>query len=351
MSQMWQYLREGAGVWFHQRATTSSEGTVKQYYENLNRSTLSKELVDVLGKLLDNHEHPRDIFKQHAVTDEDGVLHWEEDSFKKWVTTSQRLSVLSGFIPTLWRIFVYFAGYPFTEFILNDSEEPALHHQRIDENGFVVAYNLLGLRGVELVGSTKDAWTPGGSIEKSWSQKYPRLASLMINSLRIFSTEGDERFQGLDSANLTKNAEKQLMDAIALTQPEPYMSGLSFEQDLREVARRLLANNAMPNYENNSSFTVSKYDLQTFIQLFLLLRIGSAPWRRGLILHHNIKRCGDVEKPPFVYDKEEILLSARLANALIQHALGNVDSITWQSFESVYKTYVRILASVWKNSC
>lgn len=328
MFQMWQYLREGAGVWFHQRATTSSEGTVKQYYENLNRSTLSKELVDVLGKLLDNHEHPRDIFKQHAVTDEDGVLHWEEDSFKKWVTTNQRLSVLSGFVPTLWHIFVYFAGYPFTEFILNDSEEPALHHQRIDENGFVVAYNLLGLRGVELVGSTKDAWTPGGSIEKSWSQKYARLASLMINSLRIFPTEGDERFQGLDSASLTKNAEKQLMDAIALTQPEPYMSGLSFEQDLREVARRLLANNAVPNYEKNSSFTMSKYDLQTFIQLFLLLRIGSAPWRRGLILHHNIKRCGDVEKPPFVYDAEEILLSARLANALIQHALGNVDSIT-----------------------
>jgi hypothetical protein len=149
MFQMWQYLREGAGVWFHQRATTSSEGTVKQYYENLNRSTLSKELVDVLGKLLNNHEHQRDIFKQHAVTVEDGVLHWEEDSFKKWVTTNQRLSVLNGFVPTLWYIFVYFAGYPFTEFILNDSEEPALHHQRIDENGFVVAYNLLGLRGVE----------------------------------------------------------------------------------------------------------------------------------------------------------------------------------------------------------
>jgi hypothetical protein len=173
----------------------------------------------------------------------------------------------------------------------------------------------------------------------------------MTNSLRIFPTEGDERFQGLDSASLTKNAEKQLMDAIALTQPEPCMSSLSFEQDLREVARRLLANNAVLNYEKNSSFTVSKYDLQTFIQLFLLLRIGSAPWIRGLILHHNIKRCGDVEKPPFVYDEEEILLSARLANALIQHALGNVDSITWQSFESVYKTYVRILASVWKNSC
>jgi hypothetical protein len=204
---------------------------------------------------------------------------------------------------------------------------------------------------LELVGSTKDAWTQGGSIEKSWSQKYPRLASLTFNSLRIFSTEGDERFQGLDSANLTENAEKQLMDAIALTQPEPYMSGLSFEQDLREVARRLLANNAAPNYEKNSSFTVSKHDLQTFVQLFLLLRIRSAPWRRGLILHHNVKRCGDVEKPPFLYNEEEILLSARLENALVQHTLGNVDSITWQSFESAYKTYVRVLASLWKNSC
>jgi hypothetical protein len=79
----------------------SSEGTVKQYYENLNRSTLSKELAGVLGKSLDSHDYLRDIFKQHAVTDEDGVLHWEEDSFKKWVTTNQRLSVLSAFVPTL----------------------------------------------------------------------------------------------------------------------------------------------------------------------------------------------------------------------------------------------------------
>ena len=347
---MWQYLREGVGVWFYQRATRSSEETVKQYYQNITRSTHSKELVDVLGKLLGNHEHPRDIFKQHAVTDEDGVLHWEEDSFKKWVTTNQRLSVLSVFVPTLWRIFVYFAGYPFTKLILHDSEVPALHHQRIIEGGFVLAYNLLGLRGVELVGSTKDTWTPGGNIETSWSQKYPRLASLMFNSLRIFSTEGGERFQGLDSANFTENAEKQLMDAIALTQPEPYMSGLSFEQDLREVARQLLSNNAVPNYEKNSSFTVTKHDLQTFVQLFLLLRIRSAPWRRGLVLHYNVKRCRDVEKPLFVYDEEEILLSARLANALIQHTLGNIDSITWQSFEGVYKTYVRVLASVWKNS-
>ena len=167
----WQYLREGVGVWFHQRATTLSEETVRQYYENLNRSTLSKELVAVLGKLLGNHEHPRGIFKLHAVTNEDGVLHWEEDSFKKWVITNQRLSVLSVFVPALWRIFVYFALYPFTERILHDSEGPALHHQRIDEDGFVLAYSLLGLRGVELVGSTKDACTPRGSIEKSWSKK------------------------------------------------------------------------------------------------------------------------------------------------------------------------------------
>jgi hypothetical protein len=30
---------------------------------------------EVLGKLVDNHEHLRDIFKQEAVTDVDGVLH------------------------------------------------------------------------------------------------------------------------------------------------------------------------------------------------------------------------------------------------------------------------------------
>jgi len=83
--------------------------------------------VDVLGKLLDNHEHPRGIFKQHAATDEDGVLHWEEDSFRKWVTTNQRLSVLR-------RLCTYTLAYlrlrgldiPLLSSCLNDSEGPAL---------------------------------------------------------------------------------------------------------------------------------------------------------------------------------------------------------------------------------
>ena len=286
------------------------------------------------------------------MTDEDGVLHWEEDSFKKWVTKNQRLSVLSAFIPTLWRIFVYFARYPFAEPILHDSEGLSLHRQCIDKDGFIMAYSLLGLRGVEIVGSTKGGCTPGASIEKRWSEKYPRLSTLMFNSLRRFSTEGAEHFQRLDSADFTENAEKQLVDAIVLTQPEPYDQGLSFEPELREVARQLLASNAALNHQKSISFTVLKDDLQTFIQLFLLMRMGDAPWRSGLTLYLNVKRCGDVERPPFVNDEEEILLSARLANALIQHTLGDVDStLTWQSFETVFKAYVRVFPFLWKNSC
>lgn len=234
------------------------------------------------------------------------------------------------------------AGFPFTELILNDFEGPAPEHKRIDEDGFVRAYHLLALGGVELLGNAKDDFTPRGSVEKSWSQKSSRLASLMFSGLKVSSTEVNERFQGLINANLSDHAEEQLMNVIVLTQPAPYMTGLSFEQELKEVARRLLTDNVAPNYDKTSSFAVPKHDLQTFIQLFLLLRIGNAPWARGLILYQTVQMCGDIEKPAFVSDQEEILLSARLANALIQHTLGNVDSITWQSFETVYMAYVRI---------
>jgi hypothetical protein len=343
---MWRNFLAPVGIWSHQQYTKASEKTIKQYYEDVNRSKLSKDLVDVLEKLVDNHEHLRDIFKQDAVTDENGVLYWEEDSFKKWITTNQPLSVISAFIPTLWRVFVYFAGFPFTELILNDFEGQAPQHQRIDEDGFVRAYILLALSGVELLGNTKDGWTPRWNVEKSWSQKSPRLASLMFDGLKISSTEVDERSQGLISANLTDHSEEQLMNAIALTQPVPYMAGLSFEQELRKVARRLLTDNIVPNHDETSSFAVSKHDLQTFIQLFLLLRIGNSPWRRGLILYETVQICGDIEKPAFVSDQEEILLAARLADALIQHILGNVDSITRKSFETVYMAYVRILAYI-----
>jgi hypothetical protein len=132
--------------------TKRSEKSIKQYYEDVNRSTLSKELLEVLGRLVDNHEHLRDIFKKEAVTDKEGVLILDEDSFNKWVTTNQPLSVISRFstfIPTLWRVFLYFAGFPFPELILNGSEGPTLQYQCIDEGGFVRAYSLLALRGVE----------------------------------------------------------------------------------------------------------------------------------------------------------------------------------------------------------
>lgn len=342
MAQMWQNILAPVGIWFHQRFTDSSEKTIKQYYEDVKRSTLLKDLVNVLPKLVDNHERLRDIFKQNAVTNGDGVPHWEEDSFKEWVTTNQPLPVISAFMPTLWRVFVYFAGFPFSELIFDDFEGPTPQHQRIDEDGFVRAYNLLASKGVELLGNTKDGWTPRGDIEKSWSQKSPRLALLMFDGLKISSTEVDERHQGLINAYLNNHAEKQLMAAIALTQPVPYMTGLSFEQELRGVARRLLADNVAPNYNKPYSFTVSKQGLLTFIQLFLLLRFENAPWKRRSMLQQTTQTCGDIEKLVFVSDQEEILLSARLANVLIQHKLGNIDSITWQSFEILYMAYVRI---------
>ena len=320
----------------------SSEKTIKQYYEDVKRSTLLEDLVNLLPKLVDIHERARDIFKQNAVTNDDGVLHWKEDSFKEWVTTNQPLPVISAFIPTLWRVFVYFAGFPFSERIFDDLQGPNPEHQRIDEESFVRAYSLLALKGVELLGNTQDGWTPKGNVEKSWSQKSPRLALLMFDGLKISSTEVDERHQGLITANSTNHAEEHIMAAIALTQPVPYMPGLSFEQELRGFAKRLLADNVTSNYNKPYSFTVSKQDLQTFTQLFLLLRFGNAPSKRGSMLQQTTQTCGDSEKLVLMSDQEEILLSARLANALIQHMLGNIDSITWQSFEILNTAYVRI---------
>jgi hypothetical protein len=305
MSQMLEFLNP-VGIWFFQRSTKRSEKTIKQYYENVDRSRLSKELVEVLGRLVDNHEHARDIFKQKAVTDKDSVLHWDEDSFKKWVTADQPLPVISTFIPTLWRIFVYFAGFPFTEHIYNDSEGSTPQQPRIDEDGFVQAYRLLALGGVEVLGNFRNGWTLRGSVEKSWPQKSPRLASLMFDSLKIPSTELDERSQGLVNANLKDRAEKQLMDAIALTQPVPYFTGLSWGKELRKVAGRMRSDNVTPSYNEPSSLAVSRNDLQTFIQLILLLRIGNDPWTRRLIQYRRFQVCKYIEKLDFVSNQEEI---------------------------------------------
>jgi hypothetical protein len=194
--------------------TKRFQKTIKQYYENVNRSTLSKELVEVLGKLVDNHEHLRDISKQEAVTDNVVVLYWDEDSFKKWVTTNQPLSVISTLIPTLWRVFLYFAGFPFTEPIFNDSERLAPQHHA---SSFVRAYSLLASRRSNCEERPKTISTPSGDVEKSWSQQSPRFAPLMFDSLKILSMELEQRSQGLINANLTERVEEQLRTSWTIT--------------------------------------------------------------------------------------------------------------------------------------
>jgi hypothetical protein len=338
MSQSWRNILAPAGVWIHQRLTASSEKTIEQYYEDLTKSKLSTDLIVSLEKLESSQQHLRAIFKKYSVSDRDGKPHWQQDRFKQWMTRNQPHQVINAFIPKLWHIFVYFAGFPFTERILCDSETS---DQCITEDGFVQAYILLSLRGVEILGNTKDGWTPKGAVENTWSQKSPRLVTLLFDGLK----EEDQRSQGLINRDPANHAEEQLMNAIVLTQPAPHMAGLSFEKDLRGAARRLLMDNVAPSYNKPASLAVPRDDLHTFIQLSLLLRLSDSPWKRGLILHDTTRICGDIEHLGLVTDEEEITLSIRLSRAITKHGLGDVASISRQSFDSFCEVYVCISTS------
>ncbi|KAL5325920.1 hypothetical protein ACEPPN_007055 [Leptodophora sp. 'Broadleaf-Isolate-01'] len=345
MSQIRRFFTEGIGTLLHQRAWDSSERALKEYYDDLTRSTLSTELMDALGKLNDDehHNHSKRIFQQHAIANDDGLLQWDEDCLKKWIMTTERAAALGAFIPTLWRVFVYFAGYPWIENMPTDSGRPESYHEHIDEDGFILAYNLLPLRGVELV----------GRIEKSWAAKYPRLASLMFNSLGTFSAEEEEQSREFNTTGRMETIEKQLIDVITLTRPEPYISVVSHEEDLKQVARRLLLN-AAPRQEKISSIALLRLDLQILLQLVLLLRINNTSWRCGLIYYMDVKRSGDIERPFFVNSGEEASYSARLAKALIQYTLKDAQSISWKYFEEFCRACPNILLrfyELWTSIC
>ncbi|KAH9218609.1 hypothetical protein DL95DRAFT_385278, partial [Leptodontidium sp. 2 PMI_412] len=257
--------------------------------------------------------------------------------------TTERAAALGAFIPTLWRVFVYFAGYPWIENMPTDSGRPESYHEHIDEDGFILAYNLLPLRGVELV----------GRIEKSWAAKYPRLASLMFNSLGTFSAEEEEQSREFNTTGRMETIEKQLIDVITLTRPEPYISVVSHEEDLKQVARRLLLN-AAPRQEKISSIALLRLDLQILLQLVLLLRINNTSWRCGLIYYMDVKRSGDIERPFFVNSGEEASYSARLAKALIQYTLKDAQSISWKYFEEFCRACPNILLrfyELWTSIC
>ncbi|KAH7407341.1 hypothetical protein BKA64DRAFT_412779 [Cadophora sp. MPI-SDFR-AT-0126] len=345
MSQIRRFFTEGIGTLLHQRAWRLSERALQEYNENLTRPALSTDLVDALGRLNDDqrNNHPRQIFQQHAIANDDGVLQWDEQCFKKWIMTSERPVALCSFVPTLWRAFVYFAGYPWIEDTPTGAEQPVSHHRHIDEYGFVLAYNLLPLRGVELL----------GYIENSWAAKYPRLKSLMFNSLGTLNTGEKEYSERLNCASRIEILENQLVDAIIFTRPEPYISLVSHREDVKQVAKRLAL--TAPCHESGSSLALSRTDIQTLLQLILLLRIDSAPWRPGLIRYMDVKRRGDIERPFFVHGGgKEVFYSASLAQALIQHGLGEAQFVPWTFFHSFCSTYPNILLrfyELWTSIC
>lgn len=298
---------------------------------------LSDDLKEALEALLGSQEHLRVIFKENAVPDQDDILHWEEDTFRNWVTSNQPLSILSAFVPRLWHAFVYFAEFPFAEPMLRRSDVP---DRRVTEGGFVQAYILLALRGIELLGNTKAGWTAKGAVENSWSDKSPRLLTGLFDGLKFPAPEEEEPSQGFVNRDAAAHAEEQLMDAIVLTQPVPHMTGLSFEEALGGVATRLLIDNVAPNYHKTPSWAVPKSEVQTMIQLILLLRLGDNPWRQGSVLHQTTRMSGDVESLALVTEDEEIRLSARLSDALTDYKLRDVDSVTREALETMCAAYV-----------
>ncbi|KAH8900560.1 hypothetical protein GQ53DRAFT_835549 [Thozetella sp. PMI_491] len=340
MSQGWQSLLAPVGVWIHQRLSSASQQTIEQYYQDLSGPKLSNDLKEAVEALLGSQEHLRAIFKEDAVPDQDGILRWDEDNFRKWVASQQPLAVLGAFAPRLWHAFVYFAEFPFAEPMIRHSDA---QDRRVNEGGFVQAYILLALRGMELLGNGKDGWTAKGAVENNWSQKAPRLLTCLFDGLKISTPAQEEPSQGFVNRDATAHAEEQLMDAIVLTQPVPHMTGLPFEEGLRDVAKRLLIDNLAPSYHKPPTWVVPKNDLQTLVQLILLLRLGNSPWKQGLVLHQTTRMSGDVERLALVTDEEEVRLSARLSDAFIKYKLGDADAVTRQAFETICAAYPNIV--------
>lgn len=72
---------------------------------------------------------------------------------------------------------------------------PDTPNRHVNEGGFVQAYILLGLRGIELLGNTKAGWTVKRAFENSWSQKSAPLVAGLLDPLKISSPELEEPSQ------------------------------------------------------------------------------------------------------------------------------------------------------------
>ncbi|TVY62774.1 hypothetical protein LSUE1_G009202 [Lachnellula suecica] len=313
----------------------SAERATRRYLEDIDSSSCLKHLNKAVGQLLNGFDDVNKIFSIYVTTNSRGKRVLNRDSFARYITPKQPENpAVTNCVPLLWRIFSIGAYFPFSASttasgqVSGPSNEPD-----IDLEGFRRAFTFLVLRGYELLGAKSDGRPLSTATEKSYSDKVPRLARIIFESMSTLSPQSAPQSQTPQEPLRLQD----FKDTIAFTQPimnENMHHGRATvaDREFEAAAHRLLLADHGPAV--GGSCAVSKTDLQSLIQLLLLQRVRDRRCKDGLSYYDMYQRSGDIMFSHFVPGIDEASRASEFASAFIAYQFGgSKDAVTWDAFK------------------
>jgi hypothetical protein len=316
----------------------SAERATRRYLEDLNSASCLNLLDKALGQLLDGIDDVEKIFLNYATTNSSGKRVWNRGSFARYINARlPENPAVTTCVPLLWRIFSTGAYFPFSapttvpDQVSGQSNEP-----EVDLKALRRAFAFLVLRGYELFGAKSDGRPFSTGTEKCYTDKVPRLTRIIFNSLSTPSPQPGTQSQVPQELLQLQD----FKDTIAFTQPiinENMHHGRATvaDGDFEAAAHRLLLADHERSTVGGSSCAMSKADLQSLIQLFLLQRVEDRRWRNGLSYHDLYRRSGDILFSHFIPGPDEASRASEFASAFLASQFrGSEDSVTWEAFKA-----------------
>lgn len=324
------------GVLLGRSKVASAERTTQRYLQNVNSASCLVDLNRALGPLLDGVDHVDQVFAKFATIDSSGKSFWNRSNFARYIDARLPSNqAVTACVPLLWRIFFSGASYPFSAPTTAHKQVPGSGEPEINLEAFRIAFALLVMRGFELFGAKQNGRPLSRTIDMSYTDKVPRVTRIIFRCLSVPSQESAPQSQATQKVLQLQDVK----DTIAFTQPitfDPYPYGPSVGDEQFEVAAsRLLRMEDERSAFRGSSRILPKADLQSLIQLLLLLRPQDRRWRNGLFMHEVYQRSGDIQYAHALPTPEEASRASDFAPTFVTSQFwGSEDSVPWDAFEA-----------------
>ena len=320
-----------------------AERTTRQYLHELSPTSCLEDLSKALDQLLVGVDRADKIFTKFATTDPNGKRFWDSSNFARYITASipNNQAVIES-VPLLWRIFLCSAYFPFSPPRIVGDKASGSGESKIDYEAFRRAFALLVLRGIELYGTLQNghqySFRKHGKHETSYNDKVPRLARLIFKCLSVPSPDQKTTFKtASDELHYQDVLETTLFAQPITYDSDPYGKKIQ-DEEFEAAASRLLDMEDEKSSVLGPLSSIRKAELQSLIQLLLLLHQGRSRWRDGLSLDlkfFELPRTGHVQCAHLVSDPDEVSQAADNALTFVTWKLGSSDdSVFWDEFQA-----------------